>query len=284
MPKAYSVSMRFPLIMAMVTLTISATERPSTAQQPNIDRQIAQSDGPIPLEPEADTDIILSDVVVELSKDGTITISAEGASMEGKSDYAYDFEFDLAQATYKTTEISLDEVDFDEPQKGGSGENPEANEQALDSPPGPWMGPLAVAPGTYSARVLVQTLDLAFYKLAETTDYLKWIVYSNGTVAWNTWTDGCWGAWPSPAGTHWSVTYCSSSTPWYASGNLSVNNEVSGNYRNYDWGNPSLATYSTHWVRIQGKNDGHCAHWWSYTDSGEDAGLIFGRRVVVSCP
>ena len=127
-----------------------------------------------------------------------------------------------------------------------------------------------------------QTFDPIDIKVNETTNYLKWQVNGNGTVTWLAFTDACWAANPTPVGTHWYVSSCSNSNPYYTSGQTNVINEASGNYYNWDWGDDSEATYVSHFIKATGKNNGTYSYTATYSDSGEDANFLSGILVVTS--
>jgi len=263
-----------------LTLTIIIPIRSVEAQvkQPNpssLPNEIVST----PLTPDKDSEVILDAVNIKTAPDGTITIEAKGGHVDGMPAFAYDISIDTRQGTYKTKLVPLSDVKIYSSQQGSSGDNKDKSESSWSSPNN--AQPLAIAPGTYEAKILVQTLDPVFFLLAQTTNYLKWTVSSSGSVQWKSYTGGCAG-FTTPLGTHWYVSSCRSNLPYYQSG--IAYNEAAGTYYNWDWGNPNLATYSSHWVKVGGKNDGHCTYSWTYSDWGEDATLTWGRRVVVQCP
>lgn len=266
--------------LLFITLTIiipisSAEAQVKQSNQPSLPNGIIST----PLTPDKNSEVILDAVEIKTAPDGTITIEANGGPIDGMPMFAYDISIDTRQGTYKTELVPLSDVKIYPSQQGSSGDNKDNSENSWSSPNN--VQPLAIAPGTYQAKILVQTLDPVFLVLAQTTNYLKWTVSSSGSVQWKSYTDGCAG-FPTPLGTHWYVSSCPSNLPYYRSG--IAYNEAAGTYYNWDWGNPNLATYSSHWVSVGGKNDGHCTYSWTYSDWGEDATLTWGRRVVVQCP
>lgn len=219
--------------------------------------------------------MILESVTIKIAPDKTITIEATGEPMPDMPEFAYDISIDISNNTYTTTLVDMSEVNILPSEEG----EPEKNLGNIKNQQYSLV-PLAISPGTYQATIRVQTLDPVYIVLAQTTNYLKWTVSSNGSVQWNAYTDGCLG-YTTPI-THWYVSACSSSAPYYSGG--VAYNAASGTYYNWDWGNPNLSTNAYHSITVGGKNDGHCTYSWSHSDWGEDANLTWGRRIVVQCP
>jgi hypothetical protein len=266
------------LVLILFLISILFITIPANAQSSN-SGQTAGKKPPTPLLPDSKSQIILDSVNMSVAPDGSITIQVTSGPLSDASEFAYDFQIDKSKKSYSTKLVNLNQIQILPIDEGSSGENTEKNIDNTFSPNA--VQPLAISPGTYQATIRVQTLDLVFIVLAQTTDYLKWTVNSNGAVQWNSFTDGCTG-FTTSLGTHWYVSSCTGNAPYYSGG--VVYNYVAGSYHNWDWGNPNLSTNSSHTVTVGGKNDGHCTYTWSYTDSGEDAGLTWGRRVVVQCP
>lgn len=274
------VSMRRKLPPLLLTVAFLIPVGPAAFQGQQDSVPASQRGGTwTPLAPAPDSDLVLDSVRVLIGADGTITIEGSGGPIEGMPIFAYDISVDIRRGTYRAEIVPLSDVRVYPSRQSTSGSNRASGQDAWAFPSS--IQPLAIAPGTYEAKILVQTLDRIFIVLAQTTDYLKWTVSSSGGVQWRSYTDGC-AAFTTPLGTHWYVSWCSSSAPYYRSG--VAYNDASGSYNNWDWGDPNMATTSSHWITVGGKNDGHCTYSWSYSDSGEDAGLIWGRRVVVQCP
>lgn len=230
----------------------------------------------IRLQPGADAEVILEDVEVKILSDGSIALSANGTYEVGEPTLAYDIVVDLERSTYTTSLVPLDELELHTPQKGISGENPDPNSDLKSG----FRNAMFVSPGTYWAKIRVQTLDPVFIVVAETTNYLKWQVYGSGTVSWLSYTDGCWGANPSPLGTNWFVTSCSSASPYYAASNTKVYNAAFGNYQNWDFGNNSVDTNVSHWSLLGGQNNSSYTYSWSASDWGEGSGLLWSRIIL----
>ena len=94
----------------------------------------------------------------------------------------------------------------------------------------------SVSPGVYDATVSLRTRDLPNWTITKTTDRLKWIVYSGGSVDWLYWYVRWYAVNPSPIDTHWYITYNTHWGPYFGSGSTNVSKDVYGVYHNYDWG------------------------------------------------
>lgn len=143
-------------------------------------------------------------------------------------------------------------------------------------------GTSSIAPGIYSAQVRVVTRDPwpLQYELASTTNYLNWTVYSNGTVNWNGYSYNFWAANPSPANTHWYVTWSSESNPWYSDGNTQVNTACEAEYHNWDFPPGDLSTHAWHYVSIRGQNNAYFTYWAYWDHWGWASGLLSGTVYV----
>lgn len=131
-----------------------------------------------------------------------------------------------------------------------------------------------------SAPDLPPARDPAWFKLTETSNYLRWEVFGNGTVTWRNYSEGCWAANPSPIQTHWFVNWCSHPAPFYENGNTNVLHQAAGAYYNWDFENNNEQTTVTQSSLIRGKNDATYTYTWSHVDGGEAAGLLVGSVVV----
>lgn len=262
---------------AIVTLSLAGFSAPVLAEEGPVrgdrDLRVLQV---VRLQPQADAEILVPNFRAIVREDGSVTLTGSGRARVGAPTSGFDFEVDILAGTYTTRRLDPREIEELVPLQEAMGFN-----RTLSEPGDEGDAPLEkVSPGTWSGRVRVQTKDPAFIVLAETTVQLTWTVASNGTVAWKSYSDGCWAANPSSLGTHWFVTSCAAGGgPWYASGNR-VCNDNSGSYHNWDFLNASQRTDSSHYAWLCGRNDAFFDYNWSYSDSGEAALLIFGSVVT----
>lgn len=272
-------------IIGLVVIFLAITT-PGFGAGTNIDELTPLPDGDLRtmvLQQDPSSDISLEIVQVIQLTDGKLIFSITGGPIENLITFAYDIDFDLEQGTYKTTMVPLKDALINPSQVE---ENDEYQGSSIDEQiilQQSSVSPLAIAPGIYSAEVKLQSKDPALLTLAQTRNYLRWEVFANGSVQWKAITEQCTGyTTPPPFNTHWYVASCPHDNPYYSGG--IVYNEHAGAYENSDWGDPNVYTYSSHWIKIGGKNDGHCTYQTTYLDWGEDASLLWGKRIVVSCP
>jgi len=265
-------------ISILVLLILFLASLPLSAQAKNISQSPMQRGKPPKiLSPDTTSELILDSVTSNTATDGSITIEVNGGHIDGKPEFAYNFNVDLAKNTYKTKFVDVNQVKGLPSQLIKSGENLSPDQgYAPDN-----VQPLAIVPGTYEARIRVQTRDPVTIPLNQTEDYLKWIVYSNGSVNWVSYTDGCAG-YTTILGTHWYTDWCLFASP-FINGGLVYNNS-GGQYYNWDWHNPNIATYSSHSISLGGNNSGHCTYSWGHSRWGEDYLLIYGVVAYVQCP
>lgn len=228
------------------------------------------------LQPLADAEILVPNFRAILHEDGSVTLTGSGRAKVGAPTSGFDFEVDVLAGTYTTRRLDPREIEELVPLQEATGVN-----RALREPGDEGRAPVEkVSPGNWWGRVRVQTKDPALIVLAETKVELHWNVAANGSVTWNSYTDGCWAANPSSLGTHWFVSSCAAGGgPWYASGNR-VCNDNSGSYYNWDFLIANQRTDSSHYAWMCGRNDAIFDYNWSYSDSGEASLLIFGAVVT----
>ncbi len=123
--------------------------------------------------------------------------------------------------------------------------------------------------------VSIKTLDPLLYELTNTTANASWSAYEDsGGCQWSAPLSGtCWGANPSPLNTHWFISSCQK---FPSSSYLNLDLTVVGNYYNWDFGNPSQATYVTQTARISLATGIGVSIDWSHYESGEYSSLAFG--------
>jgi hypothetical protein len=197
------------------------------------------------------------------SSDGVI-VQGVNVVVAGEKLRGIEWEVDLKNCTYLATEAS-------------NAGTPRVSETIVEN-----TNPrLAQLTGSYFAGVWVVTKDPPGYWLASTLNKLWWNTYSNGTVQWTQHGKACTGH-TTPLNTHWYVVSpngCQWGSPWYSSGTQSAFTQISGDYYNYDFGNPSQRTDARHFSQIEGRNNGTWVHSWSATHWGEYSGLLRGETI-----
>lgn len=254
-----------PLMMVLSLLLPALTPNYSSAQEKDkTDKNNRKVVKKIKLKPTKDAEVIIPDFEATFYDDGMRSV---GSTINGAVDVpapSFDFEVDLANGTYKTTQVDLDEANLEE-------------RSTQDGQ----VGTLAV-PGDYVWKVRIVGKDPVFIVVNETTNRLAWRAYSNGSVAWLSYIDRCYAPSPSEGNTNWFVTSCTKSAPYYPSGTVPrVRNWVDGHYINWDWENPNISTTVDHYISLTGFNDGTFTLDWDYHDAGED--YLYLRGTLYQC-
>jgi hypothetical protein len=86
-----------------------------------------------------------------------------------------------------------------------------------------------------------------------------------------------WAACPSSFNTHWYVNYDDLYSLTYTPDHKVVKSEAEAYYHNYDFGDPSMATYARHWSLLNGDNNGYTTYTHNIVHSGESWGLLSGN-------
>lgn len=251
---------------------------PSSAAEPDRERGARREirvERVVTLRPLPGAEVVLPEVKAFHLSDGSVTIAGKGRARVGAPVQGFDYEVDLVRGTYTTRRLDPAEIAERQPLVESFGEN----RQPL--PPAGDLDRIAAAvlPGTWYGRVRVQTKDPVFVVLTETTAELTWTVASAGTVAWNSYGDGCWSANPSSLGTHWFVSSCQGGAPWSPSSTRACNDNQGG-YYNWDFGDANQSTTVSQWASLCGRNDAFYDYNWSHNDGGEYALLIYGSVLL----
>lgn len=221
------------------------------------------------LQPKAESRLTLGSMSISYYDDGSIDINAEGDYSGYGDPYAYEYEVDTSDATYSAYPTDPEQMPDSSDPGTGPGGGEDVQPPMMEDVRRQWIT------SRWWGRVRVQTLDPVFVQLTETSNFLQWVVFHDGSVDWEIQRYGCWAANPSSLGTHWFTRYCSS--PWPYWNYTSVYSSSSGGYINWDFGNDSVATYVDQWCQIQALNNGWYRYWWRHTDAGEFSVFIRGR-------
>ena len=268
--------MLLPLLVGMALMLLPLTAGHSLAkgkQGPdNPNRKVIKK---IKLKPRKGTEVILPDFTATVYDDDSVSVSASGTYAVDAPPLTYNFEVDIKAGTYSTIRIDPSQ---EAPEEQGT-ETETTTGLDLNSVSGN-MRTLAINPGDATAKVRVIGRDPGWLVVNQTTDILRWRVYANGTVRWLGFTDTCFAANPTRAGTHWFTTSCSGEQPWYPQGNTSVQNNSSGQYINWDFGNNGWSTESRANIVIVGRNDRRFDYNWAFDAWGEYSWNIWGGVAV----
>jgi len=271
-------SMQRRLCLLTTIAICLATGSPGSAAEPG-ERDQRRVERIVELQPLRSAEVLVSGFKAIFLSDGSVTLSGKGSAKVGSPQSGFDFEVDLVQETYTTRRLKPGEIGERAPLQQSSGFNRAPVLDSQSSKPPLSLITAAVSPGSWHGRVRVQTKDPAFLILTETNVELTWTVYSNGTVAWSSYSDGCWAANPSALGTHWFVSSCATGGPYYTS-STRVCNDHAGSYYNYDFLDASQRTDVSDSDWLCGRNDAMFDYNWSHNDSGEASLLIYGSVVV----
>ena len=256
--KCFVAMAAFLLMLSLtVTGTVSADEQRLSENHKNLTSEKEEQD--IPLRIIGDKDKILEDATVTISKDGLVSIKAHGVYESTKPAKAYDFSIDVKQETLTLEAAPAIQEPMPEHNSIPTGESTDAT-----------------FIGIGQARVRVVGKDPVFIVVNESTDYLYWHRFNNGTVTWIDYTDNCYAANPTPAGTHWFTTSCSGNQPWYVAGNVEAVNDVFSEYINWDFWSNAQSTSMSHFIQIVGQNDGQYRYSWNWNAWGEASALLRG--------
>jgi hypothetical protein len=222
----------------------------------------------VKLQPQPESEVIVPELKALFLSDGSVTVSGKGTAQADAPPQGFDFEIDLARGTYTTRRLDQQEIEERDRIEGRSAA--EGTQEPSTK---------AITPGSYTARLRVQTKDPAFIVLTETMTRLSWTVSSTGTVTGvQPSSDSCWAANPSSLGTHWFVSYCLNGALYTSAGR--VCNDNRGDYYNYDFGFDDQITTASQYVYACGRNDAIYDYNWSHNDGGESAILIYGSVVL----
>lgn len=191
----------------------------------------------VQLKPRPGTEVVLPDFTATVYSDDSVSLSSGGSHDAGMPPLAFNFEADIKQGTYKTRREDVNKGDFAE-----HGEQSRTNDGTMAGSVPALTDALAVNPGDSWGKVRVIGRDPAWIVVNQTTNSLSWRVFPNGTVTWLNFTDKCFAANPSAAGTHWFTTSCSNDSPWFPMGSTTVQNNSDGSYTNWDFGRRDWAT------------------------------------------
>lgn len=265
-----------PLLIGMALIALVLSPGPSFAEgrqgPDNPKRKIVKK---VKLKPRKGTQVMLPDFTATIYDDDSVSVSSSGTHIVGLPALNYNFEVDIKKETYTTTRVDLSE---EVPEDQGA-QSETTTRLRLNNGPEK-MSALAVNPGDATAKVRVIGRDPAWVVVNQTTNVLKWRVYSSGTVKSIGFSDGCFAANPTQAGTHWFTTSCSAEKPWHPQGNMTVQNNSAGQYINWDFGDKRWATESRANIVIIGRNDRTFEYNWVFDAWGEYSWNIWGGVAV----
>lgn len=204
-----------------------------------------------------------------LAPEFEVVVTTDGIQVRGRSEFAantplkaFEWSLDISNCTYTTKLIEARD------------QAPQAN---LHTQVNATLRGSAAPTGDYFAGVQIVSEDPFDVPLAATTNKLYWATYSNGTVHWYQYTGGCEGY--ATGITHWYMSNCLYSSPYYEAGNTLIRATILANYYNYDFVDPALRTDVMHYSQIVAYNNGAWAHVWSALHSGEYSWFLRGEVI-----
>lgn len=239
------------VFVCLIVVLVAATNIHSPVYAEASKTPPLHSEEATPLEVIGDAGKTIHHVDAKIESDGSVSIVAEGSYVSGGPALAYDFVVDAGNKTIQFTEIKPDQLAM------------------------PAIAPATQANviGVGQARVRVVGKDPVLMVVNETTNYLYWHRFDDGTVKAISYNDLCYAANPTPIGTHWFTTNCPVSLPWN-NGPAQVVNNANGEYINWDFWLDTSSTSMTHFSQIVGLHNGTFNYSWSWNAWGEASDLL----------